>query len=49
VLALGHQSVDDLSVSLTAMGVDVWMIGDCLSPRTAEEAVFDGLKAGVAV
>ena len=49
VLALGHQSVDDLSTSLTAMGVDVRMIGDCLSPRTAEEAVFDGLKAGVAV
>jgi hypothetical protein len=49
VLALGHQSVDDLSASLLARGVDVRMIGDCLSPRTAEEAVFDGLKAGVAV
>jgi thioredoxin reductase len=49
VLALGHQSVDDLSTSLTARGVEVHMIGDCLSPRTAEEAVYDGLKAGVAV
>jgi 2,4-dienoyl-CoA reductase-like NADH-dependent reductase (Old Yellow Enzyme family) len=49
VLALGHQSVDDLSASLLARGVGVRMIGDCLSPRTAEEAVFDGLKAGVAV
>ena len=49
VLALGHQSVDDLSASLLARGVDVRMIGDCLSPRTAEEAVFDGLKVGVAV
>jgi pyruvate/2-oxoglutarate dehydrogenase complex dihydrolipoamide dehydrogenase (E3) component len=49
VLALGHQSVDDLSASLTARGVEVHMIGDCLSPRTAEEAVYDGLKAGVAV
>ena len=49
VLALGHQSVDDLSASLLARRVDVRMIGDCLSPRTAEEAVFDGLKAGVAV
>ena len=49
VLALGHQSVDDLSASLLAKGMDVRMIGDCLSPRTAEEAVFDGLKAGVAV
>ena len=49
VLALGHQSVDDLSASLLGMGIDVRMIGDCLSPRTAEEAVFDGLKAGIAV
>ena len=49
VLALGHQSVDDLSPGLLAKGMDVRMIGDCLSPRTAEEAVFDGLKAGVAV
>ncbi len=49
VLALGHQSVDDLSDILQAMGVEVHMIGDCLSPRTAEEAVFDGLRAGVAV
>jgi len=38
-----------LSYSLQAMGVEVHMIGDCLSPRTAEEAVFDGLRAGVAV
>ena len=27
----------------------IHFVGDCLSPRTVEEAVFEGLKAGVAV
>ncbi len=49
VLAMGHAQVDDLSDALEALGVRVLMAGDCLAPRTAEEAVFDGLKAGVAV
>lgn len=49
VLALGHQPVDELSEPLQAMGVEVRMVGDCLAPRTAEEAVYDGLRAGVAV
>lgn len=49
VLALGHTPVDGLSDALHGMGIEVLMAGDCLAPRTAEEAVFDGLKAGVAV
>ena len=28
---------------------DMYVAGDCLSPRTVEEAVLEGLKAGVAV
>jgi hypothetical protein len=28
---------------------EVYLIGDCLAPRTAEEAVFEGLKAGMAL
>jgi hypothetical protein len=31
------------------MGIETHMAGDCLAPRTAEEAVFEGLKAGCAV
>lgn len=49
VLALGHVPVDTLSQQIEEMGIELHMAGDCLAPRTAEEAVFDGLKAGVAV
>ncbi len=49
VLCLGHQPEDDLSEAVTALGIELHMAGDCLAPRTAEEAVFDGLRAGVAV
>lgn len=30
-------------------GLPVTLIGDCLAPRTAEEAVYDGLKAAIAL
>jgi hypothetical protein len=49
VLCLGHRPVDDLLDSLGRMGIETHMAGDCLAPRTAEEAVFEGLKAGCAV
>ena len=44
VLALGHRSEDSLLMELTGTGVELHTIGDALSPRTAEEAVLDGLK-----
>ena len=46
VLSLGHHSVDDLSASIAAIGVDVHSIGDCVVARTAEEAVYEGLQTG---
>lgn len=49
VLCLGHRPVDDLAATITALGIELHMAGDCLAPRTAEEAVFEGLKAGIAV
>jgi 2,4-dienoyl-CoA reductase-like NADH-dependent reductase (Old Yellow Enzyme family) len=49
VLCLGHRPVDDLAEVVERLGIEVHMAGDCLAPRTAEEAVFEGLKAGVAV
>lgn len=49
VLCLGHVPVETLSDSLQAQGIEVHLIGDCLAPRTAEEAVYEGLKAGVLV
>ena len=52
-----YGSLESVSVSLvwtinTADGSwagDLLMAGDCLSPRTCEEAVLEGLKAGVTV
>ncbi len=49
VLAMGHAAVNELEAELVDFDGEVVAIGDCLCPRTAEEAVFEGLKAGVAV
>ena len=49
VLALGHRPVDDLARDLAGLRLRVQEIGDCLAARTAEEAVFEGMKAGLAV
>ncbi|MFK8331710.1 FAD-dependent oxidoreductase [Pseudomonas sp. BJa5] len=43
VLCQGHQPVDTLADELRGV-VEVKRIGDCLAPRTVEEAVYDGLK-----
>ena len=49
VTALGHEAVDDLEGELAGMGLDLHLVGDCLTPRTAEEAVLEGMKAGCAL
>ncbi|MFP6730110.1 MAG: hypothetical protein VCD50_08095 [Alphaproteobacteria bacterium] len=49
VTALGQQSETALEAELEGWGGEVLLAGDCLSPRTAEEAVLEGIKAGVAV
>jgi 2,4-dienoyl-CoA reductase-like NADH-dependent reductase (Old Yellow Enzyme family) len=49
VTAHGHQSVTNLEAELQDWPGEVHVIGDCLAPRTAEEAVLEGLRAGVIV
>ena len=49
VLSLGHESADELEAELAEYSGEVIPIGDCLCPRTAEEAVLEGLKAGCSV
>jgi NADPH-dependent 2,4-dienoyl-CoA reductase/sulfur reductase-like enzyme len=44
VLAQGSESEDGLLAELEDYAGLVCPIGDCLAPRTAEEAVFDGLR-----
>ncbi|MDP6027478.1 MAG: hypothetical protein QF849_16560 [Pseudomonadales bacterium] len=34
---------------LADLDTELISIGDCITPRTAEEAVLEGLKAGVAI
>lgn len=46
VLCTGHQSVTTLEDELASWSGDVVLAGDCLSPRTAEEAIYEGLLAG---
>jgi 2,4-dienoyl-CoA reductase-like NADH-dependent reductase (Old Yellow Enzyme family) len=48
VLCQGHQSVDDLGEQLKGL-VEFRRIGDCLAPRTVEEAIHEGLKVAWAL
>ncbi len=43
VIVQGHQSVVTLEQDLAAMDIEVHLVGDCLSPRSAEEAVYEGV------
>lgn len=49
VLALGHQPDTSLETMLSSLGVELHFAGDCLAPRSAEEAVYEGMLAGLAV
>jgi 2,4-dienoyl-CoA reductase-like NADH-dependent reductase (Old Yellow Enzyme family) len=48
VLACPNAPRIDLVGDLIDLGIPYHQIGDCLAPRTAEEAVFEGLKAASA-
>lgn len=45
VLCTGHQPIDDLVEQLDP-SIEVYRAGDCLAPRTAEEAIYEGMKVG---
>ena len=49
VTSLGHQPVTTLAEELADWGGEIHVIGDCLSPRTVEEAVLEGLRIGTKV
>jgi 2,4-dienoyl-CoA reductase-like NADH-dependent reductase (Old Yellow Enzyme family) len=46
VMAHGHDADTDLEEQLGGFAGEICVIGDCLSPRTAEEAVYEGLLVG---
>jgi len=49
VLAYGHDSQSHLITALDGKVPELHAIGDCISPRTAEEAVLEGLRVGALV
>jgi thioredoxin reductase len=49
VLSLGGVARTTLWEALQGLGADLHRVGDCLSPRGAEEAVWEGFQAGLAV
>jgi 2,4-dienoyl-CoA reductase-like NADH-dependent reductase (Old Yellow Enzyme family) len=49
VLCTGHTPVDELSDALEDMDIEVRVIGDAASPRTAEEAVYEGLSVAAEI
>ena len=49
VLACGASPAGELLEALDAAGLPAIGIGDCLAPRTVEEAVLDGLVAASAI
>ncbi len=49
VIAQGHRSVVTLEQDLSESGIEFHLVGDCLSPRSAEEAVYEGLMVARAV
>jgi hypothetical protein len=46
VLAQGHASTSSLEQELSDWEGELHVIGDAASPRTAEEAVLEGMKIG---
>lgn len=49
VLSLGHRPQDGLRADILAPGIALHQIGDAMTPRTAEEAVYEGMIAGHSV
>ena len=49
VTAHAHMADTALAESLAGWEGEVLRVGDCLAPRTCEEAVLEGLEAGLAV
>jgi 2,4-dienoyl-CoA reductase-like NADH-dependent reductase (Old Yellow Enzyme family) len=49
VTSYGQDRVADLETELDGLNIDIHLIGDCATPRTAEEAVLEGLKVATAL
>ncbi|MFA5775824.1 MAG: mycofactocin system FadH/OYE family oxidoreductase 2 [Ilumatobacteraceae bacterium] len=46
VLAVPGRPLDELYYELKELGTNVWRVGDCVAPRRAHAAVFEGDRVG---
>ncbi len=49
VLAIGNRPDNTLYEQIKSFGIPVYQIGDCLEPRSAKAAIFDGATIGRAI
>ncbi len=49
VICHGAAASDGLRDEIAGLAPEIRLIGDCLAPRTAEEAVYEGLRAGTEI
>jgi hypothetical protein len=49
VLCTGHAPVTGFADAVEDLSVDLRIIGDAASPRTAEEAIYEGMRAGAEI
>jgi hypothetical protein len=46
VIATGTRQDDTIHQQIKSLGYETHVIGDCLEPRTAKTAIFEGAKLG---
>jgi hypothetical protein len=49
VLAYGTSADTQLENELVGLNIQTHLAGDCLSPRTAEEAILEGMQAAFSI
>ena len=49
VLCQGHVPRNQIEEMVRGLGIEHCLVGDCIAPRTAEEAVLEGLRRGLSV
>jgi NADPH-dependent 2,4-dienoyl-CoA reductase/sulfur reductase-like enzyme len=49
VIAIGIRSNDGIHAAIRSLGFDTRMIGDCLKPRSAKQAIYEGTKLGLEI
>lgn len=49
IVVYPNEPADELAAAARGLGLETHLIGDALSPRTAEEAVYEGLVAATAL